>query len=300
METLWELQRLIDRYCTEGWNTSILPRVSLVRSETDTTMVPIVYNPVLCIVAQGSRSVVLQDTSFTYGVGTHLLASVDLPVRAAILEGSSEHPFLSFGLLLDEAVIASLILDMPKTQSLLTGEPSLGMAIHETSEELLLAVVRLLRLLQRPEDIPILAPLAEREILYCLLKSSQGAMLRQLAHEDSRLKQISSAIQWIRRNYDKPFRIETIAELANMSGASLHRHFKTITSMSPLQFQKQIRLREARRLLIENAGDAASVGFTVGYGSSTQFSREYSRQFGTPPGRDGVRLRDSKLDSAAF
>jgi transcriptional regulator GlxA family with amidase domain len=157
--------------------------------------------------------------------------------------------------------------------------------------------LRLLALLDAPADIPVLAPLFEREILYRLLQGPQGGVLRQIALADGRLSQIRRAIMWIRAHYDEPLRIEALAEIAGMSGASFHRHFRAATAMSPLQYQKHLRLQQARRLLIANQ-DASQAGYAVGYESASQFSREYARAFGASPARDAMRLRTEGVETA--
>jgi transcriptional regulator GlxA family with amidase domain len=167
------------------------------------------------------------------------------------------------------------------------------MGVSKAPGELLDAVVRLLRLLDHPTDVPVLAPLIEREILWRLLCGEQGPMLRQIGLADSRLSQLSHAIRWIRANYAKMLRIEELAQMAAMSVSSFHRHFRAVTSMSPIQYQKQIRLQEARARLLAQSKDVAAVGFAVGYDSPSQFSREYSRVYGAPPGRDAARLRSA-------
>jgi transcriptional regulator GlxA family with amidase domain len=166
--------------------------------------------------------------------------------------------------------------------------------VGAVTPDLLDAWLRLLRLLDAPADVPVLAPLFEREILYRLLQGPQGAVLRQIALADSRLSQIRRAIAWIRDNFDRPMRVEALAEISGMSAASFHRHFKSATAMSPLQYQKTLRLQQARRLLIANQ-DASQAGFAVGYESASQFSREYARLFGSPPMRDAVRLRTDTM-----
>ena len=173
-----------------------------------------------------------------------------------------------------------------------------GMTVSPITLDLLDPVVRLLQLLDRPQDIAMLAPLTEREILYRLLMGEQGAMLRQIALADSHLSQVSRATVWLRRNYAQPFSINTLAQVASMSPSSLHRHFKAVTNLSPLQYQKQIRLQEARARLLSQQGDAATIGLAVGYESPSQFGREYSRLFGVPPARDAARLRGAPLAEA--
>ena len=293
MEMLATLRSLIDRYSSEHKFAAALPRIKLLRSEVATVAVPVLYQPTLCIVAQGCRRVTLGKTTFEYDQGCYLLAGVDLPVKAAIVEGSLEKPFLSVGLLLDFELIRSLLLEMRDTDGVTDPTPSTAMATYPVEDDVLHAMVRLLRLGERVSDLPVLAPLAERELLYHLLKGPQGSLLRQMAREGSQLRQISLVIEWIRHNYATPFRIDVLAQIANMSPATLHRHFKTVTQMSPLQYQKEIRLRQARRLLLDSFGDAATVGFHVGYSSATQFSREYRRQFGAPPRRDAASIMNA-------
>ncbi|MFO1141826.1 MAG: AraC family transcriptional regulator [Amaricoccus sp.] len=187
-----------------------------------------------------------------------------------------------------------MLIEMPGT----AGPRSAGIGIAPIGPDLLDPVVRLARLADRPGDAAALAPLAEREVLYRLLSGPQGGMLRQVALADTRLAQVARAIAWIRANYDQPLRIEALAELAAMSPATLHRHFRAVTELSPLQFQKHVRLQEARRRLLANAADARHVGFAVGYDSPSQFSREYARLFGAPPARDAARLRASGAPAA--
>ncbi len=286
MEVLATLRFLIDRYSYDHKFAAAMPRIRLLRSEVATVAVPVLYQPILCIVAQGCRRVTLGKATFQYDQGSYLLAGIDLPVKAAIVEGSVKKPFLSVGLLLDFDLIRSLLLEMKDAGSAAELAPSTAMATYPVNQDVLEAMVRLLKLSDRACDRPFLAPLAERELLYHLLKGPQGSLLRQMARDGGQLRRISMVTEWIRHNYAKPFRIDVLAQIANMSPATLHRHFKTITQMSPLQYQKELRLREARRLLLNNFGDAACVGFSVGYSSATQFSREYRRHFGSPPHRD--------------
>ncbi|SHH92156.1 AraC family transcriptional regulator [Pollutimonas bauzanensis] len=294
MESLTELRVLIEQYCSDGGVAAVLPRVSLLRSDASTLPIQAVYEPMLCIVAQGRKRVFLGNGSFEYDAAKYLIVSIDLPVTGSICEASADHPYLAFSLKLDLAALAALVLDMSEPAN--DARPPAGLAVSALTADLLDPVVRLLRLLRQPREIAILAPLIEREILYRLLLGEQGAMLRQIALANSHLARISGAIDWIKRNYAQPFRIESVARIANMSASSFHRHFKAVTAMSPQQYQKRIRLQEARRLLLTQQADIASIGFTVGYESPSQFSREYSRLFGAPPGRDAGRLRGSPQD----
>ena len=294
MEMLNELRDLIERHCdAPRWPTAI-PSVTLMRANAPTVPVGSLHQPSLCIVAQGRKRVMLGEKRFEYDSAKYLIGSVDLPISAEVCEASEQTPYLAMRIGLDPATLAAMLLDMPEGAD--DGKPLAGLAVSPLTADLLDPVLRLVRLLDRPRDIAILAPLAEREILYRLMLGPQGAMLRQIALRDSRLSQISRAIKWIKENYERPFSIETLAAVANMSASSFHRHFKGVTAMSPLQFQKLIRLQEARRRVLAQQDDAASVGFAVGYESPSQFSREYSRLFGAPPGRDAARLRAAAID----
>jgi AraC-like DNA-binding protein len=208
-------------------------------------------------------------------------------VVAAINEASPAAPYLALRLGLDPALIATLLLEMPAIE----GARAIGSGIGAIDPDLLDAVLRLVRLLDRPADAEVLAPLVEREILYRLLRGPQGPMLRQIALADSRLARIARAMALIREEYNRTLRIEALAARVAMSPATLHRHFRAVTALSPLQYQKQVRLHEARRRLLAREGDAQRIGFAVGYESPSQFSREYARLFGAPPARDAARLR---------
>jgi AraC-like DNA-binding protein len=287
MSGMSELGELLRRHCHSDLTITAIPRVTLSRSHVTTGLSPGIYYPLLCVIAQGCKRVFLGNEEFYCDATSYLVASVDLPVSGQVLEA----PCLGFTLALDVATLAALLLEMPPAA--LSCAPSKAMAINKLDDELLDPILRLIRLLDRPEHIPILAPLIEREILYRLLLGPRGEMLRQLALPASRLTQIRRAIDQIRSRFDQPLRVGELARAAGMSQPSFHRHFRAVTAMSPLQFQKQIRLQEARRRLLSQPADAARIGFEVGYESASQFSREYSRLFGSPPGRDARRLRVS-------
>jgi AraC-like DNA-binding protein len=294
-----ELADLIARNTEEdGIHPTPISRVHLFRSSRPTAPLPTLYQPGLCIVAQGRKQAMLGPTVYVYDRSQYLVISVDVPIVAQILEASAERPYLSVRLDLDPAMLAALLLEVePIRPNCENGgqhrPPGSGLALSVLTPELLDAVSRLLRLLATPGDIPVLAPLAEREILYRLLSGEQAARLRQIAGADSKLQQISRAITWIRGHYTEPFSIEAVAAEARMSASALHQHFKAVTAMSPLQYQKQLRLHEARRIILSQAADAATAGYRVGYESPSQFSREYSRLFGAPPMRDVARLKTS-------
>jgi AraC-like DNA-binding protein len=287
-DALKELRALIAQHCHQNRTATAIPRVGLVRSDTPTLPVGVLYQPMLCIVAQGAKRTLLGDTIVGYSAGQYLVVSVDLPITGSVIQASPDAPYLALSLALDPAVLADMLLTLPGAAQ---DAPLPGLAVSPMTPDLLDAAVRLLRLLDRPADIPMLAPLAEREILYRLLTGAQAPMLRQIALAHSRLAQVGQAIGWIRSHFAEPLRIDDVAQRANMSASTFHRHFKAVTAMSPLQYQKQIRLQEARRLLLAGQADAASIGFSVGYESPSQFSREYARLFGQPPLRDAVRLR---------
>jgi AraC-like DNA-binding protein len=246
--------------------------------------------PSLCLIAQGVKRVLLGDDTYVFDVHHFLITSVDLPTVVQILQASREQPYLSLLLKLDQREIAQLMVDskLPPPRA----QPSRrGMAIGEVTLPLLSACQRLLDLLAAPQDIPILAPLIQREILYRLLVGEQGARLRQIASAGSQSHQIAQAIAWLKRHYTHPLRIEDLAAHVHMSTSTFHHHFRTLTAMSPLQYQKGLRLNEARRLMLTERLDATTAALQVGYASPSQCSREYSRVFGAPPLRDITSLR---------
>ncbi|AGZ42100.1 AraC family transcriptional regulator [Actinoplanes friuliensis] len=287
MALIGDLRDLLDRHAPrEG---PPLPGVVLLRADGPTEPVSALSDPVFVIVASGRKRTILADRVFEYGAGQYLVVSVELPVTAHVIEASRDEPYLVFAMCLQPEAIATLLLETADSRRLPREVP--GLAVSEATDDLLDPVVRLLRLLDRPADLPVLAPAAEREILWRLVTGEQGAMIRQIGLADSRLSQVARSIRWIREHYADLFRIEDAARVAGMSVTSFHRHFRAVTTMSPLQFQKQVRLQQARTRLIANPHDVAAVGHDVGYDSPSQFSREYRRMFGVPPGRDAVRLQ---------
>jgi AraC-like DNA-binding protein len=276
----------------DGMQATAISSLYLLRASQPTVPVHALHQPALCIVAQGRKQVILADKLYFYGPDHCLIVSVDLPVVGQVIEATPEAPYLCLRLDLDPGQLSALMMEanISVTAKL---KPGPGLSVSDVGPELLDAAIRLLRLLETPKDIAILAPLIIREILYRLLMSGQSARLRQIAHADNHIQSITRAINWLKRNYTEPFHIEKIAREASMSASALHHHFKTITAMSPLQYQKQLRLQEARRLMLGQAMDAATASFNVGYESPSQFSREYSRLFGAPPSRDIARLKES-------
>lgn len=295
MQQVDELVALAGRLVTsDGIHPTAIPRLALIRSCQPTEPLHALHEPALCIVLQGRKQVMLGEQIHLYDRTHYLVVSVDLPVVGQVLEASPEAPYLCLRLDLDPVQLGALMLESKPA----SGKPEMaspGLVVNPAAPELLDAALRLVRLLETPTDIAVLAPLAEREILYRLINGEHGARLRQIATAESKLQQVNRAIGWIRRNYDKSFSIEAVAAEARMSPSALHQHFKAVTAMSPLQYQKQLRLQEARRLIMGAALDAASAGFRVGYESPSQFSREYRRLFGAPPLRDVARLRSGSV-----
>jgi len=281
---------LVERHGYGPQGETPVPKLSAYIGRTTTVPVATVYRPMLCLVLQGAKQVLIGDRSLRYDPATYFVASVELPATGCVIEASATAPYVAIALALDCEVLAGLLADMP---AIADGQTA-GFATSAVTPALLDPFARLLGLLDTPGDIAVMAPLLEREILYRLLQGPQGSAVRQIARADSRLSQIRRAIGWIRDNYDAPLRIDDLAGLAGMSTPSFHRHFKAATAMSPLQYQKTLRLQTARRLLVASV-DAQHAAFSVGYESASQFSREYARMFGTPPARDAARLRGGAM-----
>jgi AraC-like DNA-binding protein len=296
MDELAPLQESIARHAGDGLTRTALPGVSVVCATTTTDALGGIAEPTLAVVAQGVKATTLNGRTFIYGAGQFLVVSVDLPVIWHVTRASAEEPFLAFVLELRAQVIAALLLETaPKAigrPEVLDAMPA-GLAVSDASPALLEAVSRLLALLDAPDDAAALATGIEREVLWRLLTGPQGAAVRQIGLADSRLAHVARAIRWIRGHYHETLRIEQLAALATMSVSSFHRHFRAVTSMTPIQFQKEIRLHEARARLLAEPGDVAGVGYAVGYDSPSQFSREYRRMFGVPPSRDALTLREA-------
>jgi AraC-like DNA-binding protein len=270
--------------------TTAIPGLSLYRRDAPTQPMSGTYEPSICLVAQGAKRVQLGNETYLYDAQHYLITSVHLPTVVQIVKASREKPYLGLKLKLDQREISQLMVDSnlpapPAQQS------ARGMATGELTLPLLSAFQRLVGLLEEEQDIPILAPVIQREIIYRLLVGDQGTRLRQIATVGSQSQQIARAIDWLKTNFTRPLRIDALAAQARMSTSTFHHHFNSMTALSPLQFQKQLRLQEARRLMLAEHLDAATAAFQVGYESPSQFSREYSRMFGAPPLRDIATLR---------
>jgi AraC-like DNA-binding protein len=294
------LRESITRHAGEGRTPTALPGVSVICSPTCTEPLGDVIEPTLSVIAQGVKQTELNGRAFTYGPGQFLVVSVELPVIGHVTHATVEEPFLAVVLELRPERIAALLLETAPAATARSGADATpaGIAVSDASPALIDAIGRLLALLDAPEDAAALAAGVEREVLWRLLTGPQGTIVRQIGLADSRLAHLARAIRWIRVHYNETLRVEELAALATMSASSFHRHFRAVTSMTPIQFQKQIRLREARARLLAEPGDITGVGFAVGYDSASQFSREYRRMFGVPPSRDALALRDAAVVSS--
>lgn len=285
------LAKLIERLSDgDGIHETAIPSLVLIHHSEVSEPTHGVYKPCFCIVVDGLKEVMLGQERYRYGPGDYFVASVDLPVTGQVIEASGDVPYLALKLEFTPSQILEVIneskMDVGRKE-----HAKRGMFVSQIEPALIDAVIRLVKLLETPKDIPVLAPLFTKEILYRVLQGKNGDILKQIALDGSSTNQIRNVIKQITNNYEKSLRVEELAEAANMSVSSLHRHFKEVTAMSPIQFQKQMRLQEARRLLLLESTDAADVAFRVGYESPSQFSREYSRMFGFPPREDIKRLR---------
>ena len=281
-----ELARAVTGHCPRFWVESAVPRLSLVAADEAPAAIDLMYTPMLCFVASGAKRTTAGDHSTLVEAGHMFVSSLEVPVTATF----ERLPYRSAVLTLDEQVLADLLLELGSAAPRPEPDPG-GLISARMSPELVDAASRWVRLLDTPRDIGPLAGRIEGEILYRLLGGPLGPVLRQFALADSQVSRVRRAAGWIRANYARPLRVEAVAAAAHMSTATLHRHFRNATGMSPLQYQKVLRLQAARRLLVAGDTTAALVAERVGYASATQFNREYRRAYGAPPARDAVRLR---------
>ncbi|GCE03927.1 AraC family transcriptional regulator [Dictyobacter aurantiacus] len=286
------LAQVVERFAKQdGMHETAIPALRIVRMSQISGPIHTVYEPTLCIVAQGSKVVTLGQESYRYDVTNYLVASVQLPVIGQVVEASSETPYLCLYLRFDMDQILDVL--QASDQPVKPGsESGRGLVISRMNETLYDAALRLVRLLDAPQDIPVLAPYAVREIIYRVLHNEQGDVIKQFALRGSHAHRIGKVMKRLRHDFALPLHIEELAAEAQMSASSLYYYFKEVTGMSPIQYQKQFRLREARRLLLSAQLEAADAAFQVGYESPSHFSREYARMFGLPPIRDIQRLRD--------
>ncbi|WP_055048514.1 AraC family transcriptional regulator [Devosia sp. A16] len=265
-----------------------LPRLRVYRLDRPTEPAALVYDPMVCLVLQGAKRTFIGNQVLEYGAGACIVIAAELTAMGQISEASPAEPYLAVNLNLDPAVISSLLLDMG---GMAEPNPARGFGVSEASPALLDTWRRLCELLDRPEEIRVMGPNLEHELMFRLLTGPQGALLRQIAGWDSRLSRIRRSMAWMRQHFAEHLSVEAMATVAGMSVSVFHRRFKAVTGLSPLQYQKHIRLHEARRRLVVERAEAGSVGYAVGYESASQFSREYKRLFGAPPRRDADALQ---------
>ncbi|MGO1051509.1 AraC family transcriptional regulator [Crossiella sp. CA198] len=263
----------------------------IIVAATDQATAPMgtVTEPVFALVAQGAKRSVLGDHLFDYHAGEYLVVTVDLPLVGQVTQASPAEPFLGFGLPLEANTIAQLLLEAGPSRS--TPGDDMAIAVSPAPPDLLDAVLRLLRLTDSPEDLRVLGPAVRREIHWRLMTGPQASLVRQIGLADSRLTTVAHAIRWIQRRFDQVLRVDDLAAAIGLSVSTLNRNFRAVTAMSPVQYQKHLRLQQARLRLLTAGGEVAAVGHSVGYDSASQFSREYRRMFGAPPGQDAARLR---------
>lgn len=300
MNRIEDFARLLDRHTVAlgpGMHETVIDRVGVVRAEHPSEQMHTVYNPCLCIVAQGAKRSIAGSSVLNYGPGQYLAVSVDLPVIGEVTAASPSKPYLCLKLDLDCTQLSDLLLDARLLKEA-GKQPDLALSVSQLTPEMLDAATRLVGLLDKPWAIGTLGALYERELLYFLLAGPQGGRLRQIACAEGRTAQIVKAVRWIRTRFREAITVEDAAAEAGMSASSFHEHFKAVTAHSPLQYQKLLRLQEARRLMVSAGSDAANAAFAVGYSSPQQFSREYARLFGAPPQRDAARLRAQPAASA--
>jgi AraC-like DNA-binding protein len=269
-----------------------LPGVRIARVTDPTQPTPSIAEPVLAFTIQGSKRIALGDEVHEELPGTYLTVAVDLPVTGHFVEASRARPYLGFALDLRPATIAELLVEAGPGSRRIPPAPA-GLSVSTATPELLDAVARLLALVDRPGDVPVLAPLVEREILWLVLSGPAGGAVRQIGLRDSSLTHIGRAIRHLRSNAFEPVQVGELARLSGMGVSSFHKQFRTVTAMTPIQYQKRLRLQEARLRLLRAPHDIADVGHSVGYTSASQFSREYRREFGAPPSVDAVRMREA-------
>jgi AraC-like DNA-binding protein len=291
METaLTELRRLAARAENRRTETGI-PRVAMVQGAIPEHELAAVYEPMVNMILQGSKSMTVGERTLHYDPATYFVMSVDLPAIGAVHAAPTGEPYLAVSLTLEPARVMTLLADVPQRPECGAGGAS-GFSVAPVSGELLDAWVRMLRLMEKPDDIQALAPAYEREILYRVLQGPHGWMLRDIATPDSALARVCAATGWIKANLNQPLRVEELASLVAMSSSAFHRHFKAVTALSPIQYQKRLRLMQARTLLIASGRNATTVALDVGYESTTQFSREYVRLFGLPPAKDAAKAHE--------
>lgn len=293
-----DLGALVGRHSSgDGMHRTAVEGLHCIRLSSVQMQLPTVYQPSICVIVQGAKQVLLEDEIYRYAPPQFLAVSVDLPLVGQVIEAAPEAPYLCLAIDLDARILADLIAqsdDVGWTRA----DTTRGLFVGDIDAGMLESALRLARLLDAPRDIPVLAPLRQREFHYRVLESPYGRAIAQMAMTGSKTYKIGQIVRRIKAKIAEPVRVEELAEMANMSPSSFHQHFKAVTAMSPVQYQKRLRLTEARHLLLAERMDAQSAAYRVGYQSVSQFSREYARMFGAPPIRDIERLRASDVSIA--
>lgn len=286
---LQAVRQYVDTYADPtGLAQTPIPGLTTIRSATPSGLLYAISQPLVCLVLQGSKQVAMGTQSFSFGAGDSLLITADVPTVSQVTRASAEAPYLSLVLELDPAVIADLAMQMKEEATIADGTP---VRVEPTDAEVADAALRLMRLLDRPASIPVLHAQLVRELHYWLLEGKHGAAIRRLGWPDGHARRVGRAVALLRAEFARPLSVDRLAATAGMSPSSFHHHFRAVTSLSPMQFQKQLRLIEARRLMMSEGRSASSAAFAVGYESVPQFTREYGRMFGLPPGKDMEAMR---------
>jgi len=280
--------RALARHAENRRTETGIPRVAMVQGEIPEHLLAAVYQPMINLILQGSKTMTIADRTLHYDPATYFVMSIDLPAVGQVHPSPTGEPYLAVSLTLDPVVLTTLLADLPKPLG--QHEQDAGFSVAAVTPPLMDAWVRMLRLMGQPEEIAALAPVYEREILYRVLQGPHGWMLRDIAAPDSAMARVNLAIAHIRQDFAEPIRVDDLARLASMSVSAFHRHFKAVTALSPLQYQKRVRLLQARTLMVASTRNVTQAAFEVGYESATQFSRDYARVFGLPPSRDAARI----------
>lgn len=289
---LSQLAALVDKYSNgDGIHATTISGLQCLKASSLSMKIPTVYTPSLCVIVQGSKQVLLEDEIYHYAPSRYLAVSVDLPVLSQVTEASEAHPYLCLKIDIDAHILGELF-SQESLDPVAGSDTQRGLFVGNLDTALLDAVLRLARLLDSPQDIRMLAPMIQREIHYRLLHGAHASAIAQMAVAGSNMHRIGQAIARMKTDLAVPIRIDELADLSRMSASSFHHHFKAVTAMSPLQYHKRLRLTQARQIMLVENVDAASTAYRVGYESATQFSREYARMFGAPPGRDIRALRN--------
>lgn len=295
MNTMHELAQILSRHslASEQMEPTVVPRLSIFRADRPTTRTPAIYHPLFCLVVSGQKQVFFGEKTSEYGPGDCFLVTVNLPVVGTVLKALPENPYLALCLDLHHTTLAEIAIQATMVSDITQGSDQ-GLQAGIATTEVVDAAFRLAQLLDNAQHIDVLAPLYEKELLYRLYVGPWGRSLRAASQLNSRLSPVGRAIAWLHEHYATDYTADALARIAGMSVSTMNRHFREITAMSPLEYQKRIRLQEARRLLASQVTDVSGTGYAVGYSSPSQFNREYSRLFGEPPGRHASRISSAK------